>query len=500
MYRCNSCAKLYLTEAFYRKLPILVVTGTQDLRRLGNLYDQVTDRGVQPNDIVTFSTYIPSVRDDKDAEYAALKINQAISALTLNGGGPSHINLETTYSRDLSVKDLPKIKTVRRIDWDDNLPSLPQGKIAVFIGSHQQFDEKSTQAIDAFCANHNAVVFCDHTSGYKGEFRQIDALLTKQNAECLNDIKLLIHLGEISGDHFNMGDKAAEVWRVNRDGQMRDRYGKLTHLFAMSEKHFFERYKDKDIQPGISFLNQCRTEYTRCYAAIPELPLSNIWMAKELAPSLPENSVFHLGILTSLRSWDFFEVSKSIHSACNVGGFGTDGMLSSLLGASIIHPQKLYFGIVGDLAFFYDMNALGNRHKGNNLRILLVNNGKGCEFTHYLNPGSIFKEDVDPYIAAAGHFGNQSRTLVRDYAKSLGMDYYTASTKEEFLASKDKFVSPEITRSCIFEVFTRDIDENEALRLITSTGMMGDMKQVLKKSVKNVVGDKGVGLMKKLLK
>lgn len=295
-----------LTEAFYRKLPILVVTGTQDLRRLGNLYDQVTDRGVQPNDIVTFSTYIPSVRDDKDAEYAALKINQAISALTLNGGGPSHINLETTYSRDLSVKDLPKIKTVRRIDWDDDLPSLPQGKIAVFIGSHQQFDEKSTQAIDAFCANHNAVVFCDHTSGYKGEFRQIDALLTKQNAECLNDIKLLIHLGEISGDHFNMGDKAAEVWRVNRDGQMRDRYGKLTHLFAMSEKHFFERYKDKDIQPGISFLNQCRTEYTRCYAAIPELPLSNIWMAKELAPSLPENSVFHLGILTSLRSWDFF--------------------------------------------------------------------------------------------------------------------------------------------------------------------------------------------------
>lgn len=31
-----------LTEAYYRKLPILVVTGTQDLRRLGNLYDQVT--------------------------------------------------------------------------------------------------------------------------------------------------------------------------------------------------------------------------------------------------------------------------------------------------------------------------------------------------------------------------------------------------------------------------------------------------------------------------
>ena len=49
-------------------------------------------------------------------------------------------------------------------------------------------------------------------------------------------------------------------------------------------------------------------------------------------------------------------------------------------------------------------------------------------------------------------------------------------------------------------VYGASIDENEALRLITSTGMMGDMKQVLKKSVKNVVGDKGVGLMKKLFK
>ena len=43
-----------LTEAFYRKLPILVVSGTQDIRRMGNLYDQVTDRTVQPKDIVTY--------------------------------------------------------------------------------------------------------------------------------------------------------------------------------------------------------------------------------------------------------------------------------------------------------------------------------------------------------------------------------------------------------------------------------------------------------------
>lgn len=72
-----------------------------------------------------------------------------------------------------------------------------------------------------------------------------------------------------------------------------------------------------------------------------------------------------------------FEVPGSVQSFCNVGGFGIDGDISSLVGASLVHPEKLYIGIVGDLAFFYDMNVVGNRHVGNNIRIMLINNGKG---------------------------------------------------------------------------------------------------------------------------
>lgn len=489
-----------LTEAFYRKLPILVVTGTQDLRRQGNLYDQVTDRSVHANDVVTYSTYIPVVKDEKDEVNAQLRINQAISALTLNGGGPAHINLETFYSRDLSVKQLPKVKTIRRVDVDGTFPSLPEGKIAIFIGSHKRFDAATTNAIDAFCKNHNAVVFCDHCSSYKGEFRQVDALLNMQGAACLNEIRLLIHFGEITGDHFNMGGHAQEVWRISKDGQLRDRYDKLTNVFDMPDRLFFEHYKDERITKGTSFLEQCQKEYAELYAQIPELPLSNIWMAKQMHDKLPENSCIHFGILTSLRSWDFFEVSKTINSMCNVGGFGTDGMLSSLLGASLCNPNKLYFGVVGDLAFFYDMNALGNRHLGNNVRILLVNNGKGCEFTHCLNPGHIFGEDVNPYIAAAGHFGNQSRSLVRDYAKNLGFNYLIADSKEEFLKNMDEFLNHQITKPYVFEVFTRDIDENEALRLIISRKGVAGVKDGLKEGVRNVIGAKGVSMLKSILK
>lgn len=66
-----------------------------------------------------------------------------------------------------------------------------------------------------------------------------------KGAKCLDNIRLLIHLGEISGDHFNMGACAKEVWRVNEDGQLRDRYGKLTYLFEMSDKHFLNPTQTK---------------------------------------------------------------------------------------------------------------------------------------------------------------------------------------------------------------------------------------------------------------
>lgn len=489
-----------LTEAFYRKLPILVVTGTQDLRRAGNLFDQVIDRSVHANDIVTYSTYIPLVKDEKDEQNAQLRINQAISALTLNGGGPAHINLETFYSKDLSVKNLPNVKVIKRIDVEDKFPELPSGKIAIFIGSHKKFTSKETEVIDAFCKNHNAVVFCDHCSGYKGEYRQIDALLNIQDASCLNNIRLLLHIGEVTGDHFNMGNHAQEVWRISKDGQLRDRYNKLTYVFDMAESIFFSHYKNENMQPSQDFIKSCKSDYIKLYNTIPELPLSNIWMAKQMHDKLPEHSCIHFGILTSLRSWNFFEISNTINSMSNVGGFGTDGILSSLLGASLCNPNKLFFGIVGDLAFFYDMNALGNRHLGNNVRILLVNNGKGCEFTHFLNPGHLFKDDVNPYIAAAGHYGNQSKSLVKDYAKNLGLKYLTASSKEEFLANIDEFLSPQISSSYIFEVFTHDYDENEALRLITTKGTIKDIGGILKENTKNIIGIKNVNKIKSLFK
>ena len=140
-----------LTEAFYRKLPVLAITSHQGTDRIGQLIPQNIDRRILPNDIARLSVELPVVKDCRDEDYVVMEVNKAMLELRRNGGGPVHINLITTYSRDFSVKELPHVKVIRRFQAWDELPVLPEGRIGIYVGSHTHFSEKQNRAIDRFC-------------------------------------------------------------------------------------------------------------------------------------------------------------------------------------------------------------------------------------------------------------------------------------------------------------------------------------------------------------
>ena len=145
--------------------------------------------------------------------------------------------------------------------------------------------------------------------------------------------------------------------------------------------------------------------------------------------------------------------------------------------------------MVGDLAFFYDLNVLGNRHVGRNVRIMLINNGRGTEFHNSDHPASRFGEDGDRFMAAAGHFGNKSTELVKHYAQDLGYEYMSASNKDEYLACYESFFSLEPKdRPVVFEVFTDSDDESDAIRMLRTT--LTDSSGSLKQMARNVLGTK----------
>ena len=76
-----------MTEAYYRKLPLLVVTSSQPDSHRGHLWTQMIDRRSPPNDTIRYSTQINIVNSEDDAKICELEINTAISELWRGGGG-----------------------------------------------------------------------------------------------------------------------------------------------------------------------------------------------------------------------------------------------------------------------------------------------------------------------------------------------------------------------------------------------------------------------------
>ena len=489
-----------LTEAFYRKLPVLAITATQHPGRIGQNMAQVIDRRAVLNDIVNLSIQAPMVHTDEDKWALNVQINRALSELKRHGGGPVHINLETSYNKDFSLKELPQARVINRICYGDDLPKLPNGRIAIFVGDHRKWSDKLTKAVDEFCMKYNGVVLCDQTSNYRGKYRILANLVSAQSqyfSPCLLP-ELLIDMGNVSGAYMSCNPK--QVWRINPDGEIRDTFRKLTSVFEMEELAFFEAYNALNDPKEVhnEYYNDFIAERAKIAEKIPELPFSNPWIAQQTVNRLPENSVLYLGILNTLRSWNFFETPGSVTCYSNTGGFGIDGGVSALVGMSLANKEKLYFGVVGDMGFFYDMNALGNRHVGNNIRLMLINNGRGTEFRNYDHPAARFGDDADYYMAAAGHYGAQSHELVKHYAEDLGYEYMSASDKEEYLSAAEKFLTPELTeKSMVFEVFTDHKCESDAIKIMNNleVSAAGSAKQI----VKNVLGEKGVSTVKKIL-
>ena len=493
-----------LTEAYYRKLPIITLTCSRPLEAIGQLIPQVTDRTSYPNDIFVDGAQLTPVCNKQEEQQCAYLVNRVLLASMRHGGGPVHLNI-VSISQSCDTDCLPIVPVIRRFMFYDQLPQISScGKIAIFIGSHKEFEKDEIVSIDRFCSKYNAIVLCDHTSSYQGNYRIDYSLIGTQVLHTFNllDLELLIHIGEISGDYQTPKCiQAKNIWRISEDGELRMTFGHIEAVFEMPEKLFFEHYVldlDKVETHECSYYSEVSKVYDELVAKIPELPFSHIWIAQSLASILPHNSVIHFAILNCLRSWNFFKIDSSIKTMCNVGGFGIDGCTSSLIGASLVHREKIYYLFTGDLAFFYDLNAIGNRHIGGNIRIILINTGNGAEFLHFQSPK--YEVGVEPFIAAEGHFGNCSSTFVKGMAESLGFDYYAIKSKVEFENVKHLIVKDKISdKPLFFEVFTTAEDQSSAweqISKIEEASMQESLKSTITSVKRSSLGNK----LKKILK
>jgi 2-succinyl-5-enolpyruvyl-6-hydroxy-3-cyclohexene-1-carboxylate synthase len=148
------------------------------------------------------------------------------------------------------------------------------------------------------------------------------------------------------------------------------------------------------------------------------LERANIFVASSLA-------------VRHLDQYGFDQQRKQLRVFCNRGASGIDGTISSALGVAVAEPDKPTVLIIGDLAFYHDMNALlaAKRNGIHNLVIVLLNNDGGQIFRRL----PINKPEFEPHFTEL--FTTPHGITFEHTAAQFGFGYARADDREAFRAA-----------------------------------------------------------------
>ncbi len=499
-----------MTEAFYQDVPIVAITADKEPYRLNQLMLQKIDQTNIFNSVTKKSVNLPVVKNDNDKWYCERLINEALLELDHHGRGPVHINIPITENGAVyDCAELPKVKKINLVTYDkDNNTWLSYvtklanaKKILVIVGQNIVFCDDDVKTIEKFSEKYNCVFSVEHMSNLKckgciptypvteisgpGMFSELtpDLVISLGNNIASYRLKPLIK------EHLN----SFTHWQIDSAGRIRDFSNRLTDVFECTPQYFFEYFTEnapKNSSNDMNYYNLWLEKYNSI--EYPDFEFSNFYVAKSLSKIIPSNSVLHLAILNSTRTMQFFELDHTVKTYSNIGALGIDGCLSTFLGQAS-STDSLAFCVIGDLSFFYDMNAAGIRNVGNNVRIILVNNTGGSEFHFFMGKGKI--PTINDYICAEHH------KTARGWIESLGYDYYCASSKTEIDNILPEFVKKS-DKPMFLEVFTNMEKDAKLTNEFFHNNRIkfGGMKAKLIDKAKSVLKPEQLEKAKKMLK
>lgn len=433
---------------------------------LNQLETQKIDQTVIFSGVCKKSVSLPIIKDDDDIWYCQRLINEALTALNQHGSGPVHINVPLIGNQndlvDASVA-FKKFGTANKIEyiaenngavWDRMAEKLNASKrILVVMGQMSNIDSSEKSAMDNFFNAYQCPILADNLSNYRCEqmvFSEavIKALNSKTAAPLVPDIVISFgcNFQERIKDIMRAHKGNFEHWSIEPSGNVKDVFKSQTALFECPTEVFFQKMTElhKDNNGGS---DEYLKKWKRLEKAIslPEMPFNNFYTVQEFAKVIPQNSLLHLSILNCTRLMQFFKLDESVKVYSNVNAFGIDGCLPTFMGQAYGTDCPAFL-VTGDLSFFYGMNAAAIKHRKNNIRILLINNGGGAEF--HIMPDSNLIPTIDLHIGAAHDRKAQG------WAESIGYEYLRADNKESLASALKSFVNNNHDAPVLLEVFT----------------------------------------------
>ncbi|WP_299821291.1 2-succinyl-5-enolpyruvyl-6-hydroxy-3-cyclohexene-1-carboxylic-acid synthase [uncultured Pontibacter sp.] len=461
-----------VAEAYFQQVPLLVLTADRPTEWIDQLDGQtIRQENIYGRHIKQSYTF-PSDFSHHDAVWHSERIlSEALNEAVAYPAGPVHVNVplrepfypapgeEVSYNAGVKVIE----EDAQEFILSQNTSLKLQGEILKYssvlvVAGQNSYDNQLLQSIYAFSQSTGAVVVADTISNVQelpAAVRYQDVFLACPDEEKLKQLQpdLLITFGKSviskSLKLYLRKYKPQAHWHIQPSGQVADTFQALTKIIRSNPTSFFY---------ALAGSTKTKSSFTNAWLGMNEKAAnflegytqnavySELSVVARVMQQLPENSNLHLANSMAVRYANIIglKANQEVEVFANRGTSGIDGSTSTAVGCALSNP-KLNVLLTGDMAFFYDRNALWHNYLPKNLRIVLLNNHAGGIFR--LIEGPKQQPELEPY------FETRQALDAENTARDFGMQYIAVHALEELEKALPYFFSSSFGAG-ILEIFT----------------------------------------------
>jgi 2-succinyl-5-enolpyruvyl-6-hydroxy-3-cyclohexene-1-carboxylate synthase len=469
-------------EAFYQQIPLLVFTADRPPEWIDQQDGQTIHQPHLYGSHCRASFEFPVDVSHPDAQWHAERIiSEAINASLWPRPGPVHLNVplrEPLYpSPNTQITPSANPKVIQLADSEPTLaPSTWEGLRAgwqkagkkLIVAGMQAPDPSLAAALVNLQQESSVAVIADvmanlHQTG--SQLHHADMILGTKSTTTLASLKpdLLVSFGgPVVSKYLKLFLRQYQPpahWHIDPSGQTIDTFQSLTRIIPVRAPYFFNNLtrlnEAKPAPPAAeTYFDHWLKLETKAQAVLTALladtPFGEFQAVYQVLQALPESSRLQLGNSMPVRYANFIGLgpeiigAKDIRVNANRGTSGIDGTLSTTVGAALA-SDNITTLITGDLAFFYDRNALWHNHVPPNLRVVILNNRGGGIFKLIDGPSHLPEAELEEFF-----FTPQPLTAKNTAADHQCAYFYSRTARElkqqlpEFFALRSRAAILEI--------------------------------------------------------
>ena len=474
-----------IAEAFYQHQPLVVISADRPQQWIDQLDGQTLPQPDALGRFVRKAVSLPEYQDEESHWFCNRLLNEALIEMLEDGGGPVHINVpisEPLFA--FCTPTLPQERIFRRYSPSTDYDCLPQAMVDEWLKAERPmivFGQTNPHDFAGHVADYlfsHVIVLHESLAPFPSVSHFDEVLGSMQESpeekEALRP-DVVLYVGDCIVSKrlrkFLREGRDTRVWRVSPSARVEDTFQNLrgivkgdaeSVLASLSHKMKFKaNAKAKEFRrQWLHRLKQAASHADSLqppYSQMAAVKLFEEQLSTHFAAADPLPFSVHYANSSAIRLANIY---ARHHVWCNRGVNGIEGSLSTAAGFSVaVQPDEKVFCVIGDLSFFYDQNALWNQNLRGNLRILLLNNGKGGIFN--LLPGLEQSPARDRLVAA------QHNTTAEGICQQNNIYYQQATDMESLQQGLDLLLKANLSRPMLLEVLTNAQEDEKAYRANT---------------------------------